>query len=203
MTWKLFQQPDERPSAAASPDPGTEGAPEAPAAPASSEEQLRSEIAALKAELEQAQDRFLRKAAEFENYRKRMEKERNDAALLARSSVLIEFLALADDCERALTSMESPSGSNDSIERFREGVRLLYKQVQDALQRVGAARIDALGKPFDPHLHEAVMREASAELSENTVLQELRAGYLLRDRLLRPAQVKVSMRPPGGEDTGT
>ncbi len=157
--------------------------------------QLRIELAAAKTELDRCQDRFLRKAAEFDNYRKRMDREKTETALQAKSAILVEFLPVADACERALTSLGKESGGTETLEHYREGVRLLYKQIHDVLSRIGVLPIDAQGRPFDPHLHEAVTREESSEHEENTVLLELRRGYLYRDRLLRPAQVKVSARP--------
>jgi molecular chaperone GrpE len=166
--------------------------------PEEAEAQLKAELAAVRAELEQCQDRFLRKAAEFDNYRKRMEREKGDAVILAKSTVLLEFLPVADACERALASLNEDQDGN-GIEQYREGVRLLYKQINDVLTRVGVVRIEALLQEFDPHLHEAITRDVSAEHEENTVLKELRHGYLFRDRLLRPAQVIVSTRPPEKE----
>ncbi len=163
--------------------------------------QLQSELAAAKGELERCQDRFLRKAAEFDNYRKRMEREKTEAVLQAKSAVLVEFLQVADACERALASFGEDSRRSEGLEHYREGVRLLYRQVIDVLNRIGVLPIDAEGKPFDPHLHEAVTREENAEHEENTVLAELRRGYLFRDRLLRAAQVKVSARPQTNGDS--
>jgi molecular chaperone GrpE len=157
--------------------------------------QLQNELAAAKAELQQNQDRFLRKAAEFENFRKRMEKEKGDTALLAKSSVLMEFLPIADACERALESLERRQESGESLEHYREGVRLLYKQIHDVFSRIGVVPVAARGQKFDPHYHEAIAREEDPEHEENTVTLELRRGYLFKDRLLRPAQVKVATRP--------
>ena len=157
--------------------------------------QLQSELAAAKAELQQSQDRFLRKAAEFENFRKRMEKEKGDAALLAKSSLLMEFLPIADACERALESLERKQEGGESLEHYRQGVRLLYKQIHDVFSRIGVVPVSARGQKFDPHYHEAIAREEDPEHEENTVTLELRRGYLFKDRLLRPAQVKVAARP--------
>ena len=157
--------------------------------------QLQGELAAAKAELQQSQDRFLRKAAEFENFRKRMEKEKGDAALLAKSSLLMEFLPIADACERALDSLERRQDGSESLEHYRQGVRLLYKQIHDVFTRIGVVPVSARGQKFDPHYHEAIAREEDPEHEENTVTLELRRGYLFKDRLLRPAQVKVATRP--------
>lgn len=157
--------------------------------------QAQSELAALKAEKDQWYDKFLRKAAEFDNYRKRSEKEKIDVASLAKSSVLEEILPIVDACERALSSFEDVVDLNESLDRYRQGVELLYKQLSDMLARLGVVRIGARGEKFDPHLHEALIRFETDMYEENTVIEELRKGYLFNDRLLRPAQVKVAIRP--------
>ena len=199
MTWKIYRRSaesmdsvPEEPTAAGTADAGESTPVEDPAA------QMNAELESLKSELAQCQDRFLRKAAEFENYRKRMERERIEAALLAKSSVLIEFLPVADACDRALDSFKTSQGT-DGLEQYREGVRLLYKQIHDVLNRLGVAPIDAQGQPFDPHLHEAMTREANHDFEDNIVIEELRRGYMFKDRLLRPSQVRVSAGPPEKE----
>jgi molecular chaperone GrpE len=164
--------------------------------------ELEAQLTSVKAESEQWHDRFLRKAAEFENYRRRMDKEKAEAAFLAKSSVLIEFLPVADACERALASFKT-SRDEEGLVEYRQGVELLYKQVLDTLHRVGVVPIEAQGKSFDPNLHEALMREETSEHEENVVIEELRCGYLFRDRLLRPAQVKVASRPSGDAPSRT
>ena len=158
--------------------------------------QLEADLKAARAEAAEWQDRFLRKAAELENYRKRSEKERTDLMTLAKNSVLIEFLPLADSCERGLKNFESDPEPPAALRPYREGVELLYKQMLDALSRVGVVPIETEGKPFDPRYHEALSREETAEYPDNIVIKELRRGYLYKDRLLRPAQVIVAVRPP-------
>ncbi len=158
--------------------------------------QLREEIEAAKAESEQWKDRCLRKAAELDNFRKRTEKERSELVLTAGCSLLVEFLPIVDACERAIESFRNAPVEQPGLEQYREGVELLYKQLNDALARVGVVRIEALGKTFDPHLHEAMMREQTTEHEENTVIRQLRQGYLFKERLLRPAQVAVASLPP-------
>ncbi len=155
----------------------------------------QSQLASIKAELLEYKDRFLRKAAEFENYRKRMEKERGEAAQLAKSSILMEFLPIADACERAMESLEGSAERGEGIEHYRDGVRLLYKQIHDVFSRVGVVPVVAQGQKFDPHFHEAIAREEDPGHEENTVVEELRRGYLFKGRLLRPAQVRVAIRP--------
>jgi molecular chaperone GrpE len=169
---------------------------EAIAEPADPLTQVQADLNAAKAESAEWQDRFLRKAAEFENFRKRTDKEKTESMVLAKSSLLVEFLPVADACERALQSMgngvEDPGGG---LKQYREGVELLFKQLLDTFSRVGVVRIESEGKPFDPHLHEALSRKEDAGLEEDTVAQELRRGYLFKDKLLRPAQVIVAVNP--------
>jgi molecular chaperone GrpE len=114
--------------------------------------------------------------------------------LLAKSSVLLEFLPVADACERALKSLgESKAPGN--LQQFQQGVELLYRQLLDTFTRTGIVPIEAEGKPFDPHLHEALSREETSEVKEDTVVKELRRGYLFKEKLLRPAQVIVAVHP--------
>jgi molecular chaperone GrpE len=164
--------------------------------------QFQNDLAAEKAKVEEWHDRFLRKAAEFENYRKRSDKEKTEAVALAKSVVVAEFLPVADACERALASIQSASDAPDGLEQYRAGVELLFRQLLDTLARVGVVPIEAEGKAFDPHLHEAMMREVTSELEENTVVRVMRKGYLFKDRLMRPAQVSVAARPSDAENPG-
>lgn len=197
MTGKPYYHPSEGTGTTPqepTPDEAVTGS-EAITAPVDPLAQIKAELNEARSESEQWRDRFLRKAAEFDNYRKRADKEKAESMTLARSSVLLEFLPVADACERALRSLNDNVKGQNGLEKYREGVELLYRQLLDALARVGVVSIEAVGKKFDPHLHEALMREETSESEENTVLQELRRGYLFKDRLLRPAQVVVSTRP--------
>lgn len=195
MTSDVYRRSDEAAHLPADGEPSADKGAEENGASASATPDVESQIASLKAELQQSQDRFLRKAAEFENYRKRMEKERSEASQLAKSSVLMEFLPIADACERAMESLDGTQEGRESLEHYREGVRLLYKQIHDVFARIGVVPVVAQGQQFDPHFHEAIAREEDPEHEENTVVVELRRGYLFKGRLLRPAQVKVSIRP--------
>jgi molecular chaperone GrpE len=168
---------------------------ESVAAPVDPMTQLQADVNAAKSEIAEWQDRFLRKAAEFENYRKRTEKEKSDAMALAKSSVLVEFLPVLDACERALKSFSDLQETAAGLQQYQEGVQLLYKQLLDTMSRVGVIPMEAEGKQFDPHMHEALSREENLELEENTVVRELRRGYLFKDKLLRPAQVIVAFNP--------
>ena len=144
-------------------------------------------MAALRQEKDALQDRLLRTAAEFDNYRKRIERERRELAEFAAADILVELLPIVDNFERAL---QAPAGPD--AEAFRKGIELIHKQMLDLLRKRGVTPVDALGADFDPNFHQAVVQEASEEHREGEVMQELQRGYMLGDRLLRPAMVKVA-----------
>ena len=173
---------------------------EKPQADPSSE--LRANLEAAREESLRWRDKFLRKAAELENFRKRVDREKRDWSQEATAAAVREFLPIMDACERALRSFEDAPESQPGLEQYQQGVELLYKQLSNALGRLGVVRIEAEGKEFDPHLHEALTHMESADHEENTVISELTRGYLLRDRLLRPSQVVVAARPKPGETAG-
>lgn len=152
----------------------------APGSDADSLETARRERDAL-------QDRLLRTAAEFDNYRKRIERERREVAEYAGADILTDMLPIVDDLERAL---QASAGSEADV--YRRGVELIYKQMTDLLRKRGVKVIEAVGTQFDPRFHEAVMQEVSSTHREGEVIAELRRGYTLGDRLLRPAVVKVA-----------
>jgi len=131
------------------------------------------------------QDRLLRTAAEFDNYRKRVDRERRDLAEYTAADVLTEVLPIIDNLERALAAAAE-------ADPLRKGVELIHKQMLDLLRKRGVKAIAALGADFDPNFHQAVIHEPSSEHREGEVIEELQRGYLLGDRLLRPAMVKVA-----------
>ena len=141
----------------------------------------------LRRERDALQDRLLRTAAEFDNYRKRMERERRELSDHAAAAVVRDLLPILDNFERAL---QAPAGPE--AETFRRGVELIHKQMLDLLMKRGVKPIAALGTDFDPNFHEAVIHEVSDAHREGEVMQELQRGYMLGDRLLRPAMVKVA-----------
>lgn len=149
-----------------------------------------SETEALRSELEEVQDLLRRKQAEFDNYRKRVEREQKEFAAYAASDLVLGILPVLDNLERALES--SRTGSPDQI---REGVEIIYRQFHDTLKKAGLREVDALGQDFDPHVHEAVARVDSPDHREGEVLEVLQKGYFLKERLLRPAMVKVGHNP--------
>jgi molecular chaperone GrpE len=140
----------------------------------------------LRREKDSLQDRLLRTAAEFDNYRKRVDRERRDLADYMKADVLAEILPIVDNFERAL---QAPSPDADSL---RKGVELIYKQMVDFLRKRGVTPIEALGADFDPNFHQAVIHETSPAHREGEVIEELQRGYMLGDKLLRPAMVKVA-----------
>jgi molecular chaperone GrpE len=153
-----------------------------------------SEVEALRYELEQVQDLLRRKQAEFDNYRKRIDREQKEFVAYAAAELVLDILPVLDNLERAL---ESSEGS--SPDQIREGVEIIYRQFHEKLKKAGLREVDALGEDFDPHVHEAVARVDSADHREGEVLEVLQKGYFLRDRLLRPAMVKVGHNPALGD----
>lgn len=146
-----------------------------------------SELDTLRKEKDALQDRVLRAAADFDNYRKRIERERRDVVDYAATELLVDVLPILDDLELALRQPEVPE-----VSAYRQGVELVHRKMLDLLKKRGVTTIVAAGEKFDPNVHEAVVHEASEEHEEGTVTGELRRGYMLRDRLLRPAMVKVA-----------
>ncbi len=174
--------PDNDPSAPATPaadDVAAEGNdPEATQAPAGE----------LVVERDQFRDLLLRKTAEFDNFRKRVERERSVVAQRAAEDLLLALLPLVDDLERALAApADTPDGDS-----FRAGVVLIHRQMLELLRKRDVTPIEAVGEPFDPNVHQAVAQEPSDEHPEGAVSNELRRGYRLGDRLLRAAMVIVS-----------
>ena len=157
---------------------------DAPDAPTASDS---SEIADLQRERDELKDRWLRKSAEFDNYRKRIERERREQADQAIVDLLQDLLPVVDDFDRALT-VDAGEGSA----AYRKGVELIHGKLHDLLRRYGVTPVQALGADFDPNVHQAVMHEASPEHREGEVIGELQKGYMIKDRLLRPAMVKVA-----------
>lgn len=144
-------------------------------------------LAELQRERDDYHDRWLRKSAEFDNYRKRVDRERREQADQAVADLLEELLLVVDDFDRALT-IDADEGSAG----YRKGVELIHAKLNDILRKRGVRPIEALGTDFDPNLHQAVIHEASPDHREGEVIGELRRGYVIGDRLLRPAMVKVA-----------
>jgi len=145
------------------------------------------ELTDARRELNEMRDRWLRKTAEFDNYRKRIERERREQSDQAVVDVLEALLPVVDDFDRALTVEAGPEA-----DAYRKGVELIHAKLYDLLKKRGVRPIEALGADFDPNIHQAVVHEASPDHRDGEVIGELQKGYMLGDRLLRPAMVKVA-----------
>jgi len=141
--------------------------------------------------VEEERSRRMRLQADFENYKKRVEKERAAGQRHASSRVVQNLLPVLDNFERAIGS----ASGEETGSSFHRGVQLIFRQILDELRREGLEAIDTVGQPFDPNLHEAVATEEHADLPHQTIMEELQRGYTLNERLLRPALVKVSIQP--------
>lgn len=151
-------------------------------------EQLRQQLAQKEEEVRANYDRLLRERAELENFKKRIQREKAEALHFASEPLIRELLPIVDNLERAL---EHGSTNGESV---LEGVRMVLKSLLDVLDRHGVKRIEALGQPFDPAHHQAMTQVESAEHAPNLVIAQHHSGYLLHDRLIRPALVTVSTR---------
>lgn len=159
---------------------------------------LEEKLDAAAGEARENYDRLLRVSAEFENYKKRINREMDDLRKFAIQSLVKDLLPIIDNLELALKS--SSDRQDEAETSLRNGVALTHKEILKTLDRYHVKQIDALGQPFDPNFHEAVMREEDEDHPPNTVINEMQKGYLLHDRLIRPAMVVVSMPKPGGEE---
>jgi molecular chaperone GrpE len=155
--------------------------------PAAPDLAVAPEVAELQRERDDFHDRWLRKSAEFDNYRKRVERERRERADHAVVDLIQALLLVVDDFDRALTVDAGEGG-----DAYRKGVELIHAKLHDLLRKQGLRPIDAIGADFDPNVHEAVVHEISPDHREGEVTGELRKGYMMGDRLLRPAMVKVA-----------
>jgi molecular chaperone GrpE len=159
-------------------------------------ESLRQRIAELETEVGDLTDSLLRKTADFDNYRKRMLREKEEFVTYANRELLLDIVAIIDDFERAIKSAdESPDFS-----AFHDGIVMIEKQFTGMLERKWKlSRFDSAGEEFDPQKHEAMMTEDRSDHDVSTVLEDFQKGYMLHEKVLRPAKVKVSM-PAGGQN---
>src|SRR6476620_4138344 len=163
---------------------------------------ITAELVATRAELKRVQeenaelkDRLARRQADFENYRKRVDRERNDTYNRVVADVAGKLLGVLDNLKRALESEASVEATeSDEFRHFLSGVDIIYKQLSGVLEALGVKPIIVVGEQFNPHIHEAVLTEPTDEFEPDTVTQEIRAGYRLGDKLIRPALVKVATR---------
>ncbi|WP_280522404.1 nucleotide exchange factor GrpE [Planomicrobium okeanokoites] len=154
----------------------------------SNENEGEDEVSVLKDELEAEQNKYLRLLADYDNFKRRTQKDREISAKFRSQSLLTDLLPVLDNFERAL-AVEAKSDDTASI---MKGVEMVQKSLLEAVKREGLEEIPAVGEPFDPNFHQAVMQEKDDDAEPGTVLQELQKGYTLKGRVLRPAMVKVN-----------
>ena len=169
------------------------------AAPPERLQELESQLAALQAEHEALRSQYMRIAADFDNFRKRQSRDQDEMRLQITCTTLSEILPVVDNFDRARQQLNPQSEEAQSLHRSYQG---LYKQLVDVFKQLGVAPMRVEGEPFDPNLHEAVLRQPSQEHPEDVVIEELQRGYQLQGKVLRHALVKVSMGPgPDGAPT--
>ncbi|MDQ0339612.1 molecular chaperone GrpE [Caldalkalibacillus uzonensis] len=151
-------------------------------------EELEAQLQEAQEKAEEYYQRYLRAQADFDNFRKRTRKEKEDLQKYAALPVIEQLLPVLDNFERALAAGQS----TQDAESLMKGVEMVFKQVQQVLTEQGLEEIEAVGKPFDPHVHEAVMQVESEDHDSGIVVEELQKGYKLKDKVIRPAMVKVS-----------
>lgn len=155
----------------------------------------RAELKRVEAEVLELKDRFARRQADFENYRKRLERERAETYVRAVAEIAAKLLPVLDNLRRALeTEATVESSETDEFRHFLSGVDLIFKQLSGVLEALGVKPVVAVGARFDPHIHEAIVSEPSDEYEPDTVTQEIIRGYRLGDKLIRPALVKVAVK---------
>ncbi|MFP3870831.1 MAG: nucleotide exchange factor GrpE [Syntrophobacteria bacterium] len=157
---------------------------------------LLAQYRELETKLSEAQERVLRVAADAENFKKRLEREKQEQTRYANESFIRDLLPVIDNLERALDHSQGVSDEKSLV----EGLNMTLRGFMDTLARFGCTPVEAAGKEFDPKLHEAVAQEETTEQQANVVVRELQKGYMLKDRLLRPAMVVVSTAPSGSRD---
>lgn len=150
-------------------------------------ESLKEEVNQLKDEKDELYQKLLRKQAEFENYKKRTQKEKEKDRKYKSEDVVTDILPVLDNFDRALQQEVTEANKG-----FVDGVTMVYNQLKDALQKHGVNEIEAVGKPFDPNLHHAVMQVEDDTAESNSIVEVLQKGYILKDRVIRPAMVKVN-----------
>jgi molecular chaperone GrpE len=160
---------------------------------------LAQQLDATARECAAAKDRYLRLFAEFENYKKRIQRDQLDYNKYATEKLLRELLPVADNLERAIAHARSTNADSATI----DGLDLIARQFQDALQKAGIEPISAVGKVFDPALHQALAQVESSEHEPDTVVEEAQRGYVLHGRILRPSLVTVAKLPAPGQGRGT
>jgi molecular chaperone GrpE len=176
-------------------EPNGAGQPAAPESP----QDAQAKLEAKEKECQETHDRLLRVTADYENYKKRMSREMEDFRKYANQSLLKEILSVIDHIELAIQAADAPSGTDT---RMVEGLHLTLKEFLRILEKFNVKPIEAVGQPFDPQMHEAILREACDRFPKNTVVREMQKGYTIHNRLLRPSLVVVAA-PRGIEPDST
>jgi molecular chaperone GrpE len=158
---------------------------------------LTEQLKKLQAEKQDLMNTLVRRQADFENYRKRVEKERHQDRHRGVETLVEHLLQVLDGFDRAIAADSEPAYAE-----YRKGFELIRKQLWDTLAKQGLERIDSVGKQFDPHLHHAIERVETSEQAEGSVLEELQPGYVFHGRVLRPAMVRVAAEPAGAAKKG-
>ena len=174
-------------------DPGVTAEPLVPVEPGNLTVEQLEELKQRAAKADESWERLLRTTADFDNFKKRAAREKQDAIKYANESLLQKLIPILDNFEMALAAAQSTQ--NDAAQSLQAGVNMISQQLKTVLTETGLEEIDATGKTFDPNFHEAVSQQETAEVPEGQVVQQLRKGYKLRDRLLRPATVIVAKTP--------
>ena len=156
------------------------------------EANLEAELAARDAEIADLKDRLLRAAAETENTRRRLERDKQDATAYAMTGFARDLLGVADNLRRALEHLPETARENEAVKQVVTGVEMTEKELTNVLTRHGVTRIEALGQRLDPNRHQAMLEVEHDEAEPGTIVQELQAGYIIKDRLLRPSLVSVA-----------
>ncbi|HTG30643.1 MAG TPA: nucleotide exchange factor GrpE [Methylomirabilota bacterium] len=155
-----------------------------------------AEVGKLAKDLEDLRQTLLRRQADFDNYRKRVEKERSEDSRRSTARVIEALIPVVDSFDQALASHREPEYAN-----YRKGFELIHKQLLDNIAKLGAERIEPVGMTFDPHLHQAMDRTETTDKDEGTILQVFQPGYLFHGRVLRPAMVRVAVHPTAASKT--
>jgi molecular chaperone GrpE len=156
-----------------------------------------AEYQKLQRESVEYRDKYIRLAAEFDNARKRNERDRQEFVKYANEQMVIEFLSILDDLER---SLEAAVAKHEDYEAFRKGIEMVMAHIYDMLKKNGVKSVESVGKIFDPHCHEVLMQTQTLEVQDGTIVEEFQKGYYLADRVVRTAKVKVAVAPKGDMD---
>jgi molecular chaperone GrpE len=164
-----------------------------PADPSSLSQEQFDDLRERAAKAEDNWERLLRTTADFENFKKRVAREKQDAIKFANEGILQKLIPVLDNFDMALSA--SQHNGSETAQSLQTGINMIYQQLKNSLVEAGLEEVDASGKTFDPNLHEAVSQKETTDVPEGQVVQQLRKGYKLRDRLLRPASVVVAKQP--------